>query len=222
MSNNLQEVISYYEFQLRTDEWNNFGGRTNLDHICILVQQPGLSTDRIVDVGCGDGDVAQALRDCGIRWSEYLGIDAVPELVDRFNARKVDKSRAIIGDVIDLSAFADQSINLVLCLFLLQDLSRTDGEKLMEHVARILTPGGHAIWALAITSQSSFESRGAPAKLKVIGSPEKDRLTWGERDFDKALQLRGFIEQGRREDPNPTHTSLTELYLLTKKVAQAS
>jgi ubiquinone/menaquinone biosynthesis C-methylase UbiE len=219
MSNDLKAIITYYEFQLRTGQWDDFGGRTNLDHVYSLVQRPGINTDRIVDLGSGDGDVAQLLHDRGITWSDYQGIDAVPELVDRFNARRVEKSRAIIGDVINLFAFADKSIDLVLCLFMLQDLPRTDGEKLIENVARILTPGGHVIWALAITSQGSLENRGAPPKLKDIGSPEKNRFTWDERDFEKVLQRGGFIEQQRLGDPNPTHKHLTELYLLTQTLA---
>src|SRR5436190_15549655 len=93
------EAKAYYEFQIEKGEWDNFGGRTNLDHVCSLVQRPGVRTDRILDMGCGDGDVAHALRSRGISWSEYLGVDAVPTLVDQFNRRKIDRTRAIVAEV---------------------------------------------------------------------------------------------------------------------------
>src|SRR5688500_10235429 len=101
------ETKAYYEFQIERGEWDNFGGRTNLDHVCFLAKRPGVSASRVLDIGCGDGDVAEALRGCGITWSEYRGVDAVPTLLHRFNIRKLTAMQAIVGDVTDLSAVAD-------------------------------------------------------------------------------------------------------------------
>ena len=211
------EVKAYYEFQIAKGEWDNFGGRTNLDHVCSLAQIPDVNSGRVLDIGCGDGDVAQALSGRGIAWSQYLGVDAIPALVDQFNSRKLDGARAIVDEVTDLTQLAANSVDLVLCLFLLQDICRTEGESVVETVVRVLTPAGHAIWSLAVTSQTSFSSRGGAQALKAIGSPDKGRFTWGESDFLDTLRTRGLIEQARREDPSATHATLSELYLLTKR-----
>src|SRR5262245_27082606 len=136
------EMKKFYEFQLDNDEWDNYGSRTNLDHVCNLVRMPEVNTARILDLGCGDGDVAQAIAK-KINWSQYyLGIDAVPKAVQQFNDRMLARAIAIEGEVANLSLISNNSIDLVLCLFLVQDICRAEGERLIEEVARVLTPDG--------------------------------------------------------------------------------
>lgn len=60
-----------------------------------LVDLGGL---RLVDVGCGAGDLAVHLHDRGIDLAGYLGIDALPEMVEHARGRDLPGTAWRTGD----------------------------------------------------------------------------------------------------------------------------
>ncbi|HBZ97310.1 MAG: hypothetical protein CMJ41_04650 [Phycisphaerae bacterium] len=72
--------------------WSSREGQQRRFHM--LATLAGLEGDEpgvIVDLGCGVGDLARYLVDCHLPFSGYLGLDAVPEMVEV--AAEFDDSR---------------------------------------------------------------------------------------------------------------------------------
>jgi len=65
------------------------------DVLADLVDLGGL---RLVDVGCGAGDLAAHLRDRGIDLAGYVGIDALPEMIRHAEARGLPGTEWRTGD----------------------------------------------------------------------------------------------------------------------------
>jgi SAM-dependent methyltransferase len=86
------------------------------------------SACRVVNVGSG-GEVEEILNRAGVS-ATSIDIDA---------ARRPD----IIGDVVHMSAFADLSVDVVICVEVLEHVSHP--QKAVDEIFRILRPGGVVI-----------------------------------------------------------------------------
>lgn len=98
---------------------------------------------RVLDVGCGPGIVASAMRRIG--WSgQLVGVDVVPEMVHQANrqlhAAPVEGSeRWAVMDACDL-AFVDGAFESVICAGAIHQMS--DGLRAASEMLRVLRPGG--------------------------------------------------------------------------------
>lgn len=98
---------------------------------------------RVLDVGCGPGIVASAMRRIG--WSgQLVGVDVVPEMVHQTNrqlhAAPVEGSeRWAVMDACDL-AFVDETFDSVICAGAIYQMS--DGLRAASEMLRVLRPGG--------------------------------------------------------------------------------
>lgn len=108
------------------------GPATESDHALLR-----LCRGRTLDIGCGPGRLAAALRSRG---HEVTGIDVVPEAVRRARAQGV---RARVADVLaaepalgtwDTALLADGNIGI-----------GGDPERLLRRVGLLLTPGGRVV-----------------------------------------------------------------------------
>ena len=174
----------------------------------------------IVDVGCWNGSVAAlAAESLGAGpseapWRSYTGVDCVTEAVGEF--RRVHRLRprtfARVGDVRDLPV-ADAAADVVLCLFVLQDLeSRAAGLRVLAELARVARPGAGALLGLTVHSSREEETFYVVKKLRREGIPEKPTHHWRRDDFLAAVRASGF-RIVRSDEFGPNERGFVELYL---------
>jgi ubiquinone/menaquinone biosynthesis C-methylase UbiE len=105
-------------------------------------REPG----RLLDAGCGAGHIVVEFLDRG--W-DAVGIDfseGMVKLAEKFlSERGHDTGRARVGNVADLSAFADQSFDAITMLGVSQYLPAADDERIWGEVHRVLKSDGIVI-----------------------------------------------------------------------------
>ncbi len=109
------------------------------------------STDRVLDVACGTGDLtkafAEALAKLGRKKegdeAPVVGLDFTPEMLDVARERKATPlTEYIEGDAMDLP-FEDGSFDVVSIAFGIRNVSRP--EAALSEFCRVLRPGGRLI-----------------------------------------------------------------------------
>ena len=185
---------------------------------------------RIVDVGCWNGAIAALAgaslgggRDAsGAPWRSYVGIDVVPEALAEFARRHADRPRtaAVAGDARDLPLEAG-SADVVLCLFVLQDLPRReDGVAALGELARVAAPGAPLLLGLTVHDSRGEETSYVVRKLRAEGIPEKPTYHWQRDDLLAAVRDRGLAIE-RIDAFGPNERGFLELYLHLRKGAPA-
>jgi SAM-dependent methyltransferase len=107
--------------------------------------RPPLRDRRVLDLGCGDGEVLAGLLPWGAVPGHLTGIDVQPDAVARAHARWP----ALHFDVADATAipYRDASFDLVLCFTLFTSIL-DDGvaHRVAGELRRVLRPGGALVW----------------------------------------------------------------------------
>lgn len=152
---------------------------------------------KILDLACGEGFFARALRACG---ADVTGADVAPELVEL--AKQKDKTGTyVVAESHSLSKYADKTFDTIICILALQNI-----EKLKEtyvEASRLLKSGGrfvcvlnhpsfrnpqHSDWyysdELKIQGRVSYEYM-SEKKIKIDMTP-------GERDTNKKKYTYSF------------------------------
>jgi SAM-dependent methyltransferase len=66
----------------------------------VMIDLAGLDDGVVLDAGCGTGDFAQRLIDRRVDFKRYIGVDAVPELIEAARARGLPRCEFRMGDLI--------------------------------------------------------------------------------------------------------------------------
>jgi len=74
--------------------------RSQVKRFEVFAQMAFLTGKRLLDVGCSRGDFAAYLLDRDIRFKKYIGLDAVPELVEYARARNLARCEFVLGDCV--------------------------------------------------------------------------------------------------------------------------
>ncbi len=96
--------------------------------------------DRVLDIACGTGDLAEAFARAGIE--RVVGIDFAGEMLLRSLSRVPDQAGWIQGDALHLP-FADETFDITCCAFGVRNFQ--DLEKGLTEMHRVLKPGGRAV-----------------------------------------------------------------------------
>jgi ubiquinone/menaquinone biosynthesis C-methylase UbiE len=99
--------------------------------------------DRVLELGCARGDVTFLLAE---RAAEVIGVDAAEEALAMAEAertrRGVANVRFLAGDVADLRAVADSSIDAVAAIDLVEHIDDPTLGAMLKACRRVLVPGG--------------------------------------------------------------------------------
>jgi SAM-dependent methyltransferase len=107
--------------------------------------RPPLDRARILEIGCGNGDVLADLVGLGARAEHLHGLDLLPDLIE--TARRTHP--AIRFDVGNAEALALPGASVDYVLLFTVVTSILDGamaERLAREVDRVLVPGGAVVW----------------------------------------------------------------------------
>lgn len=130
------------------------------------------STEKIIDLGCGEGLLAE---EYGRRGYDIIGLDA-----------NYESPHVLRGDMTKMH-FADGSFDHVLALDVIEHLSFEDQEKAIREIYRVLAPGGRAL--LSIPNLAHFASRVSFALAgRLIRTSTIDRHP-GDRPIQEHLKL---------------------------------
>ncbi len=101
--------------------------------------------EALLDVGCGDGDLVQAVAE---RYRRVVATDVAPAGLDKARARAAgrpwaDRVSWMVHDANDRLPFADGEFTAVACIGVLQYVF--DPEAFLAEARRVLAPGGHLL-----------------------------------------------------------------------------
>jgi SAM-dependent methyltransferase len=91
---------------------------------------------RVLDVGCGPGTSTPHFAECG-----YLGVDLSEKYVEY--ARSRYGRDFVAADVTACSFAPDERFDFILCNSFLHHVATADAERILDHLATLLTDDGH-------------------------------------------------------------------------------
>jgi ubiquinone/menaquinone biosynthesis C-methylase UbiE len=107
-------------------------------HVAILREAGLRDNDYLIDVGCGIGRTAMALRE--VATQRYLGTDVVPELLDHARERvgRPDWRFALVDHLVIPEA--DAAADMVTMFSVLTHLSARRGRRYLAEAVRVIRP----------------------------------------------------------------------------------
>lgn len=117
---------------------------------------------RLIEIGCGPGQVSRFLRDQGATIS---GVDLSPAMVEQARRFNPDIPFAI-GDMTAL-ALENGSIGAIVAFYAIVNLAAEMRQTAFREMARVLTPGGHLLLSFHIGDEviNPKEMWGKPVKM---------------------------------------------------------
>jgi ubiquinone/menaquinone biosynthesis C-methylase UbiE len=109
-----------------------------------------------MDFGCGLGRTTQALAEY---FEEVYGVDIAPSILQIANAhnRHPERCRYILNETNNLCGFADNSVDLILSMGVLNLMTPHLSKNYIVEFLRILAPGGVAVFQLPSVLASTFK-----------------------------------------------------------------
>lgn len=156
----------------------------NLEYDAVADHVASLRPQRVLDWGCGWGQVTRRLIDRGLDVTSYdfrEGMEPTVQPMDRFPELEIHVS----GEPVKLP-FEDDAFDLVLSLGVLEHVPDPDGS--LEELKRILVPGGRVV------------VKKLPNRFSYLEAIAK-RLGWyyhGKLPFDQVYTQRSAIDLARR------------------------
>jgi ubiquinone/menaquinone biosynthesis C-methylase UbiE len=148
--------------------------------------QPG---ERVLEVGCGTGDVALAASAYVGSSSAVAGIDPSPEMIAVARAKAARTARAVdfqVG-VIEALAFPDGTFDVVLSSLMMHHLPDDLKREGLAEIARVLKPGGRVL--IVDIKRPTGQLGRAMLTLMLHGGLEQ-----GVQDLPHLLRPAGFTQ----------------------------
>jgi SAM-dependent methyltransferase len=156
-------------------EWTRFeDGRTPGPSIAIHTRtlegyvRPG---DRVLDAGCGPGRFTLELLRLG---AHVTALDISPGQLELLRARVPDVE-AMVGDITDLSRFADEAFDVTVCFGGPLSYVVDRAEQAVTELARVTRPGGHLLVSVMGLAGAVIHYAAVIADLVRNDGPEKSR-----------------------------------------------
>jgi ubiquinone/menaquinone biosynthesis C-methylase UbiE len=133
----------FYDVRLRLMFLGRIGAVRALP-LDLAAIRPG---ERVLDVGCGTGELTLAAsRRTGPGGSVY-GIDAAPEMIEvaRHKAERAGQAVHFLVEPVEALNFADGSFDVVLSSFMMHHLPADLKRRALTEIRRVLRPGGRLV-----------------------------------------------------------------------------
>lgn len=147
-----------------------------------LAPAPG---ERILDLGCGDGDLTVRLRDAG---ADVVGVDSSPDFVETARARGLDV-RLVDGH--DLASEFDREFDAVFSNAALHWMTRP--RQVIDGVHRALKPGGRFVAEFGGFGNVAAIVTALMAVARARGGDAALAFPWF---FPTTAQYSGYLEDG--------------------------
>jgi len=171
----------------------------------LVLEMLDIGEGRVLDAGCGPGVYTDRLSEAGY---EIYGVDASEGMIALARAKHFKNAKFFVGSVDDLK-FQDTFFDAILCIGVLEYLK--DVEKAIKEAARVIRPGGIAIFtvpnAQSFLNTSNLLARNivkSVCKLLKIKPPGSlldynyELRLFSGKDLDLLLERNGFkIEKAR-------------------------
>ncbi len=147
------------------------------------------SGDRVLDVGCGTGDLTLAAAARASAQGEVVGIDASPEMIQvaRQKAGRHGAAARFDVAVIERIPFSDNYFDVVLSSLMLHHLPGDLKQRGLAEVLRVLKPGGR----LLVVDVSSHPTGIAKGVMALSGHSHSQRQAG---DLQALLVQAGFAD----------------------------
>ncbi len=151
-----------------------FGKAPAMRKKTVALAQPA-DGEKVLDVGCGTGTLAIALRAKVGSGGEVVGLDAAPEMiaVARDKAAKRGADIDFRVGLIEEIPFPDGSFDLVLSSFMLHHLPEEVRQKGLAEIRRVLKPGGRFLVVDLTVHGDSFVGH----VMKLLGHAEQSNAS---------------------------------------------
>ena len=151
-----------------------FGKASAMRKETVAFAQPAAG-EKVLDVGCGTGTDAIALRAKVGAGGEVVGLDAAPEMiaVARDKATKQGADIDFRVGLIEEIPFPDDCFDLVLTSFMLHHLPDDLKRKGLAEIRRVLKPGGRCLVVDLTVHGQSFVGH----VMKLIGHGEQGQAS---------------------------------------------
>lgn len=105
---------------------------------------PALDGIRVLDIGCGFGDLCVRLRSLGV--GSVLGLDASRRMIEEAKARIRDDNIRLVHQPIETFIFPDEAFDLVVASLVFHYVE--DFGAMVRRIAQALRPGGHLVFSV--------------------------------------------------------------------------
>lgn len=165
---NIYDDPQFFAGYSNMDRFKSGWGRA-MEHGSIAALSGDVSGRRVLDLGCGGGQLAFYLAEAGA--AEVVGIDASERMLDVARARWAHPRVSYRRESMEDADFSPGAFDLVVSSLALHYVRDYAG--LVARIARWLTPGGLLVYS---TEHPIYTARGS-ADGWVIG-PEGTRVAW--------------------------------------------
>ncbi len=156
----------------------------HLERALILELAGTVAGLRVLDVGCGDGDLALALWDCG---AQVTGIDASLEMIDAARLRARNQKAAIAFEVATAEHLPvpSEQFDMVVAVTILCFVQ--NAAPVFREMARVLRPDGRLI----IGELGRWSSWAAARRIRAW----RGSAVWRRARFRSQRELKSLAEQ---------------------------
>ncbi len=92
------EAVKQFGAGFEATLWNSRAAQTL--RFDVMIDLSGLERARVLDIGCGPGDLAARLLERAVPIAGYVGIDAMPQMVEAAAQRDLPGCRFVVGDAV--------------------------------------------------------------------------------------------------------------------------
>jgi SAM-dependent methyltransferase len=139
--------------------------------------------DKILDVGCGNGRLLEALRGKQV---QYLGVDNSREMI-KIARRNYPEEKFVCGDILDLQKIPADNFDYIFCLAVLPHIpSQKLRIKALEELRGKLAPHGRlilSVWNLWSRAASKDKLRSLIIKNGLLRISGRSQLELGDLVF---------------------------------------
>ena len=93
-----RQAVERYGAGFEATLWNSAEAQTL--RFDVMIGLSHLEGRTVLDVGCGQGDLAARLLERQVPFSRYVGVDAVAEMIEAARGRGLERSEFICGDAV--------------------------------------------------------------------------------------------------------------------------